>query len=135
MTIGQLSDRTNVPVETIRYYERRDLIPEPSRRPSGYRDYEPEDADRLLFIRRAQRLGFTLNEIDLLLDLRRAGDVGAVRAHAAERLAALDEEIETLTRRRDRLAGLIAACPGAGPAGACPILTKLEGAERKAGTP
>ena len=135
MTIGQLASHTDVPVETIRYYERRGLIPEPRRRPSGYRDYADEDAQRLRFIRRAQKLGFTLAEIGFLLEVRGAGDVRAVRDHAAERLENVEEQIRALTAQRDRLADLVASCPGEGPPEACPILAQLEGHAEKPGTP
>ena len=70
LTIGRLARRVGVGVETLRFYEREGLIAEPPRRPSGYRDYPPETVDRNLFIRRAKELGFTLKEINELLELR-----------------------------------------------------------------
>lgn len=62
-TIGQLAKQAKVNIETIRYYERRGLLPEPQRRASGYREYSTDDVIRLRFIKRAQELGFTLKEI------------------------------------------------------------------------
>lgn len=70
MQIGEFARRAGVNVQTVRYYERRGLLPEPERRASGYRQYTPAALERLQFIRRAQELGFTLNEIDELLQLR-----------------------------------------------------------------
>ena len=69
-TTGQLAKRANVNIETIRYYERRGIIPEPPRRESGYRQYPDNAVARIQFIKRAQELGFTLEEIQSLLDLR-----------------------------------------------------------------
>ena len=69
LTIGQLAKETGTNIETIRYYERRGLIPEPPRRESGYREFPPEYIERILFIKRAQALGFTLKEISELLAL------------------------------------------------------------------
>ena len=70
LTIGQLAQRSGVGVETVRFYEREGLIPEPPRRPSGYRDYPHEIVTRIVFIRRAKALGFSLKEINELLDFR-----------------------------------------------------------------
>jgi len=71
LTIGQLAQDAQVKVDTVRYYERRGLIPKPPRGKSGYRQYSPDDVARIQFIRRAQELGFTLNEIGELLALRK----------------------------------------------------------------
>ncbi|MEN8262859.1 MAG: heavy metal-responsive transcriptional regulator [Nitrospirota bacterium] len=70
LTIGKLAKRANVNIETIRYYERRGLITKPHRRDSGYREYPDETEKRILFIKRAKDLGFSLNEIDDLLSLK-----------------------------------------------------------------
>ena len=70
MKIGEFAHDAGVNVQTVRYYERRGLLPEPDRRPSGYREYGPDALDRLHFIKRAQELGFTLTEIRELLALR-----------------------------------------------------------------
>ena len=69
VTIGQLARKASVHVETVRYYERRGLLPEPPRRWSGYREYSDDDVARLQFIKRAQGLGFSLKEIAELLAL------------------------------------------------------------------
>ncbi len=71
LTIGQLAKSAGVGVETVRFYERKGLLAEPNRRPSGYRQYDEEVVNRLRFIKRAKELGFTLAEIKELLSLRR----------------------------------------------------------------
>lgn len=127
MQIGQLARRTGVPIDTIRYYESNDILPAPSRQASGYRAYDDDDITRLNFVRRAKGLGFTLREIRELLELsgRADEDMAAVRAAAAAKLADVDHKIEALTRVRDGLRQLIAACPGHGNLSACPILAAL----------
>jgi DNA-binding transcriptional MerR regulator len=94
LTIGQLAKQSGVGVETLRYYERQRLIPEPPRRRSGYRQYPPETVKRIRFIRRAKELGFSLKEIDELLTLR-AESVG----QCAEVLARAQGKIADISRR------------------------------------
>ena len=71
LTVGQLAKRAGVGVPTIRFYERRGLLPEPERRPSGYRQYVSDSVQRVRFIRHAQELGFSLREVQELLSLSR----------------------------------------------------------------
>ena len=129
MNIGQLSRRTGVPIDTVRYYEKQRLLPPPTRSASGYRHYEADDVLRLTFIRRAKALGFTLEEIRDLLALSRAhdGDMAAVRAAAADKLADVERRLAELTRVRDGLRTLVDACPGHGALDRCPILSALGG--------
>lgn len=129
MNIGQLSRRTGVPIDTVRYYEKQQLLPPPTRTASGYRHYEADDILRLTFIRRAKSLGFTLEEIRDLLALSRAddGDMAAIRAAAASKLADVEQRIAELTRVRDGLQTLVSACPGHGELDQCPILSALGG--------
>lgn len=129
MNIGQLSRRTGVPIDTVRYYEKQQLLPPPTRTASGYRHYEADDVLRLTFIRRAKTLGFTLEEIRDLLALSRAddGDMAAIRAAAASKLADVEQRIAELTRVRDGLQTLVSACPGHGALDQCPILSALGG--------
>jgi MerR family transcriptional regulator, mercuric resistance operon regulatory protein len=113
-----------VGVETIRYYQRRDLIGTPTRL-GGVRRYGEADLRRLRFIRSAQAAGFTLEQIAELLALDARDDRPRARALAAERIAALDARIAELTAARDSLAKLAREC-GAGGQGPCPILAAFE---------
>lgn len=127
MQIGQLTKRTGVPIDTIRYYESHGILPAPPRQPSGYRAYDDQDVARLQFVQRAKALGFTLREIRDLLDLsgRTGEDMASVRDAAAEKLADVERKLEELSRIRDGLRQLVDACPGHGQLSACPILTAL----------
>ena len=127
LTIGAVAKRVGVAIDTIRYYEREGLLPEPERRASGYRSYDESAVRQLRFIRRAKDLGFTLEEIrDLLaLSADRHRGVKAVKQRAEQRLAAIDERIAELTRVRNGLEQLIDACPGHGSPDQCPILRAL----------
>jgi MerR family copper efflux transcriptional regulator len=127
MTIGAVAKRVGVAIDTIRFYEREGLLPEPERRASGYRSYGEGALAQLRFIRRAKGLGFTLVEIRELLTLSadRKRGVKAVKRRAGERLAALDVRIVELQRVRDGLAQLVEACPGHGAPEQCPILRAL----------
>ncbi|MBS0375898.1 MAG: heavy metal-responsive transcriptional regulator [Proteobacteria bacterium] len=130
MHIGRLAAQAEVSVDTVRYYERADLLPAPVRSASGYRTYPPSAVGRLRFIRRAKDLGFSLEEIRGLLAVSdgRDADVGAIRGIAAQRLADLDARLAELTRLRDALRGLVDACPGHGDPRDCPILNAFESA-------
>ena len=127
MQIGQLAKRTQVPIDTIRYYESHGILPVPARRDSGYRTYGDDDVARLDFVRRAKALGFTLREISELLQLsgRSGEDMAAVRSAAAARLADVERKIEELSSIRNGLRQLVDACPGHGGIEHCPILTAL----------
>lgn len=129
MNIGQLSRRTGVPIDTVRYYEKQHLLPAPTRSASGYRHYEADDVLRLTFIRRAKVLGFTLEEIRDLLALSRndSGDMAGIRAAAADKLADVERRLAELTRVRDGLRTLVDACHGHGALDQCPILSALGG--------
>lgn len=128
LTIGQLAKRAGVGVETIRFYEREGLLAAPGRLPSGYRQYPPEAVERVKFLRRAQRLGFTLKEAKDLLALRDDPDAGRgeVRVKATEKLADIDARIAELRTMRAELARVVEACAGDGPAAGCPIITAIE---------
>ncbi|TAL73328.1 MAG: heavy metal-responsive transcriptional regulator [Rhodanobacter sp.] len=134
LTIGSVARRVGVAIDTIRYYEREGLLPEPLRRASGYRSYGEAAVLQLRFIRRAKELGFTLEEIRELLALSadRQHGVKAVKQRARKRLDAITERIAELTRVRDALAELVASCPGHGTPEQCPILRSLTGEETRA---
>lgn len=124
LTIGKLAAAGGVGVETIRFYQRRGLLEQPTRE-SGIRRYGSDDLRRLRFIKQAQAAGFTLEEIKELLDLDASEDRARARELAGERIAALDAKIAELQRARDALKRLAREC-GSGSAGPCPILTAFE---------
>ncbi|MGH7743580.1 MAG: heavy metal-responsive transcriptional regulator [Candidatus Dormibacteria bacterium] len=100
MTIGQLAKQVGVNVQTVRFYERRGLLPDPTRKESGYRIYSPDDLHRLRFIRHAKTLGFSLNEIATILRMREKGKCpcGEVTKIGEGHLQDLEEQIERLQR-------------------------------------
>lgn len=125
MTIGRLAKQIGVNIDTIRYYERNRLLPEPARRLSGYREYGPTDVARLRFIMRAKDLGFTLAEIAELLSLSADRDVKGVKRRAEAHLEQVEHKIRELQRVRRGLKTLVAACPGHGDPEHCPIIAAL----------
>ena len=131
MTMGELAKRCGVKVATIRYYERRGLLPDPRRRGEGYRDYGDDDVRRLRFVRQAQGLGFTLKEIAELLALRVSPGTSCVdvRELAEAKLTDIEEKLRTLRVFKRALRGLVEQCAESGPSGACAILDQLEGEE------
>ena len=103
LTIGTMAKRAGVRVDTVRFYERRGLLPEPTRSPAGYRTYSDETIDRIQFIRRAKTLGFSLDEIQKVLGLQDLGGAKAdVKQLATTKLAQIDEKISDLRRIRGR---------------------------------
>ena len=124
-TIGALAKTAGVGVETVRYYQRRGLLPEPPRPHGEVRRYGPEDARRLKFIRSAQAAGFTLSEIGELLQLSVSDDRARARELAQARVAALDERIAELREAREALAGLATDCAKK-RGGPCPILAAFD---------
>ncbi len=129
LTIGKLAKEAGVNLETVRYYERRGLLPKPPRSTSsGYRQF-PEDAPRRLrFIRRAQDLGFSLKEIGELLSLRvsRRTTSAAIRARAEAKMADIQKKIESLESMKKTLQKLTIVCDGCAPLAECPILDSLD---------
>jgi Cu(I)-responsive transcriptional regulator len=125
--IGALAKRAGVRVDTVRYYERAGLLAPRARLASGYRRYGDVELARLRFIRRAQALGFSLKEVQELLALSSRRDVARVKRAAQQKLAEVESRIAELERVRTGLSTLIAACPGHGRAGDCPILHALGG--------
>jgi MerR family mercuric resistance operon transcriptional regulator len=126
-TIGGLARAAGVGVETVRYYQRRGLLPEPVRPPGEIRRYGDQDLKRLRFVRRAQSAGFTLEEIGELLALDRTDDRARVRELAADRLTALDARSAELERSRAALERLRSTC-ASGKKGPCPIIEAFDGA-------
>ncbi|MDT0636104.1 MerR family transcriptional regulator [Spectribacter hydrogenooxidans] len=124
-SIGQLARTAETGVETIRFYERRGLMPEPPRTSSGYRRYPLDAAERLRFIQRAKRLGFTLDEIGSLLRLEAGGDRAEVKKIALAKLGEIETRIADLERMRATLCELTQRCSGHGPVAGCPIIDAL----------
>jgi MerR family copper efflux transcriptional regulator len=122
--IGELAEQAGVNVQTVRYYERRGLLPEPERKASGYRIYGESDALRLRFILRAKALGFTLSEIEELLNLRvdprRTAD--DVRRHAEEKIADVESRIRDLRKIRRVLGQVVASCKAHGSPEECALM-------------
>jgi MerR family transcriptional regulator, copper efflux regulator len=128
LTIGELAKRANVHVETLRYYERRGMIPKTRRSVANYRLYSPENLRQVKFIKQAQGLGFSLKEIKKLLALRATprAKCADVRAYASQKIQDIDAKIHSLARMRVALKNLQDQCSGRGPATECPILESLE---------
>ncbi len=127
MKIGELAKHTQVTVDTIRYYEQRQLMPLPQRTSSQYRSYTKHDVKRLLFIIHAKELGFTLKEIKTLLSLR-TGEIQCtqVRAIAKNKAAEIASKIKHLHRMEQVLLQLANECAEQDE-DECPILQALEG--------
>ena len=130
LTIGKLAKQAGLGVETLRYYERRGLLEPCHRTDSGYRVYDDDAQRRLQFIRRAQALGFSLDEIAELLNLSHQPDASAaqVKRLAQAKIDDIDARIEDLQRMRSALAELECRCPGSSATTReCPILGALGG--------
>ena len=127
LTIGKLAKKADVSIDSIRFYERRGLIAEPMRTESNYRIYPLEAADRLRFIKKAQKLGFSLDEIQDLLDLSHDPDASKanVKAKTEEKIENIRRKIQDLNRMMKALEQLDERCDGHGPIADCPILKAL----------
>ena len=127
MTRGDVAERAGVSRETVRYYEKRELIPKPPRTAAGYRQYTDEYVERIQFVKRAQELGFTLKEINDLLSLQADPAISSsqVKQQAEEKVANVDEKIRDLRRIKDALTSLLASCDGNQPTADCPIMEAM----------
>jgi len=125
MTIGALAAAAGVGVETVRYYQRRGLIEEPARQYGSVRRYGPVEVARIGFIRRAQELGFTLEEIGTLLALEDGTDRRSIRRIAAARLAQIRARIANLSRMEHALAHVLHDCEAHPGAPRCPIVAAI----------
>ena len=125
-TIGRLAKQAGVGVDTVRFYERRGLLPQPQRTASGYRMYGQETISRIRFVRRAKRLSFTLDEIENLLKLQDEGGAKAeVKAITNRKLKQIEAKIADLSRMRAVLTTLSAECSGEGNVSTCPIIEAI----------
>ena len=127
MKIGALAKGAGVSVQTVRYYERRKLLPEPERKETGYRDYGVDDLQRLRFVRRAKELGFTLAEVAELLDLRLGPGHTAddVRERARVKIAMTKAKVRDLRRIQAALERLVNACDAHGPPEECALMRAI----------
>ncbi len=125
---GDLAKLADVNTQTLRYYERRRLLPRPRRSESGYRLYDDDAVRRIRFIKKAQYLGFTLEEILDLLTLRADPDTPCieVRDRAVRKIDSVADKIRELQRIKRALTKVAAQCTGRGPVSDCPILEALE---------
>ena len=131
---GELAKRAGVNVETLRFYERKGLLPAPTRRASGYREYPPGDVRRIRFIKHAQNCGFTLAEIRDLLVLRGRDKAccGDVRTRAVEKKLQIESKIRAMKAMSKALDQLIADCANeTQPVNECTIIAALERANVK----
>lgn len=124
----QVAQQAGVNAQTLRYYERRGLLPDPPRTAGGYRSYGPEAVRRVRFVKHAQELGFSLAEIDVLLHLADGGPAScdAARQLAEHKVAGLDAKIASLQWMRASLLRLIATCASPPAERVCPLLDSLE---------
>ena len=127
MRIGEVAALAGVPVPTVRYYERRGLIADAERTPSGYRRYDADAARRLRFIRHAQELGFSLDEVRQMLALRSddPASCAQVQSVTRDKVRAVRERLVELERLERTLQDLVSACERHEPTSPCPVLTAL----------
>ena len=126
---AQVAELAGVNVETLRFYERKGILPEPPRRASGYREYPPETVERVRFVKRAQELGFSLSEVQDLLGLRETAGAKSVRVRrvAEAKLEEIDHKIRDLEAMKQSLTELLCACDGKKSVASCPIIASLSG--------
>jgi MerR family transcriptional regulator, copper efflux regulator len=126
-TIGEVARQTGATVETIRYYEKKSLIPPPHRSASGYRQYSVETVKRVRFIRRAKELGFSLSDIGSLLEFRDTSNISCARVkeQVVDKIGVIDQKIDCLRRMRGVLAELAGRCDAGADIRNCPILEAL----------
>jgi len=128
ISIGQVARQAGVGVETIRFYEREGLLEEPARGVSGYRQYTEQVVNRIHFIKRAQRLGFSLKEITDLLLLRVDAETSCeeVKQRTEAKIAEVERKVVELQRMRQALLQVASLCTGQGPTSRCPMLDALD---------
>lgn len=137
MRTSEVAAAAGVNAETLRYYERRGLLDEPLRGDSGYRAYPPDAVRVVRFVKEAQRLGFTLDDVTSLLELGSGGpeSCDAVREMAGSRLAELDRKIRSLEAMRDSLQRLVATCSRPRAERDCPLLRSIEAQSAESAQP
>lgn len=134
--IGHVARKSKVSVETIRFYEREGLIEQPSKPLRGQREYGEKQLAQLTYVRLGQELGLTLGDVRAIQSLatgERATFCGSVREMLAARLAKIEEQIETLRRKRESLNGWLAQCQARNAALQCPLYDQLQPLVQKLG--
>jgi len=132
LTIGRMAEQAGVGIDTVRFYERRGLLPEPRRTAAGYRLYGEDSINRIRFVRRAKRLGFTLDEIENLLKLQdQGGRKSEVKEITTRKLQQIDAKIADLSRMRTVLETLATECSGRGNVSSCPIIEAMSGEDEE----
>ncbi|MGH9291342.1 MAG: MerR family DNA-binding protein [Acidimicrobiales bacterium] len=133
MRSSQVAVEAGVNIQTLRYYERRGLLREPERLDSGYRSYGADAVRTVRFVKSAQQLGFSLEEIDSLLHLAAGGpdNCDAAKALANEKLVQLEHKIASLLAMRDSLRQLVSTCDRTPSRRDCPLLDAIENPDDK----
>lgn len=128
LTIGNVAKLAEVHIETLRYYERKGVVPRPPRTISNYRRFPEDTVRRVRFVKHAQELGFSLKEIKELLALRGTRGAGCrnVQQRAAAKITEIEEKIRSLQAMRKALDKLVRECRGSGPLTECSILESLD---------
>lgn len=132
MTIGNVAEAAGVGVETVRYYQRRGLVSQPGKAAGAYRRYETGHVGRIRFIKRAQALGFSLEEVESLLALEDGTDRKSIRSIAGARLEETRRRIAGLKRIERVLAHLLHECEAHAKAHSCPIIAAITAADPEA---
>jgi len=129
LTRGKLAKATGVHIETIRFYEKKGILNQPTRSGAGYRQYDDTSVKQIRFIQRAQDLGFTLTEISELLKLRETPERSSneVRTMAQEKITVIDDKIRDLQAMRNALQKVTQECDGKASLSCCPIMAAMEG--------
>lgn len=129
LTVSKLAQAAGVGVETIRFYQKRGLVAEPQRRGSGYRVYDEDAVNRIRFIKNAQSLGFTLNEISELLRLEQdtRSQCADLQERADDKIMLIENKIAELNRMRDELLRLSNSCVSNRPLSDCRLMSCLSG--------
>jgi MerR family transcriptional regulator, copper efflux regulator len=129
LTVGRLARAAGVGIETIRFYQKRGLLDQPVRRPSGYRMYDHTAVARIKFVKHAQGLGFTLKEVADLIELERdsRAQCSDLQVRANEKIELIERKISELERMRTELLRLSSACASDQPLASCELLSCLAG--------
>ena len=135
MKIGEVAARSGVSLDTLRYYERRRLLPRASRTEGGFRIFPAQTIERVRFIKQAQELGFSLDEISELLTAGGEAECRRVRDVLRVKLTELDERLKTMRQFRRTLAGHLDACERElerrGAAACCPVVVEIKGSDSR----